>query len=338
MKNRIDSIDIAKGIAIIFVVLGHSIQSFGNEEMNLLNKVIYSFHMPLFFVLTGVTFKYDLSFDKFTKKKIKSLIKPYFTYATVTFVYKMLLGIIKGENILYEIKDGVLGTVFLSSESYFYNLWFLPCLFTVCIIAYFVFGKTKNNIIRGGVCIVASALALLVQVKFNLALPLCFEVACVALSWLFLGNLIKQIFMRKKTTLYIGMGIVSMIILSVTNIVSYYVFDYQMSDSYRQLIFPNIVFSVITGISGTIMVLCIGTLIHKNRILEYIGRDSCSVYGLHFLFLGLLGKMIEKVDVLLETPLAAVFLGTALNIVLVLGLKKIFQIVRNWLYIKITKE
>ena len=44
-----DWIDIAKGIGILSVVLGHSFES--------LTPIIYSFHMPLFLILAGYTIK-----------------------------------------------------------------------------------------------------------------------------------------------------------------------------------------------------------------------------------------------------------------------------------------
>lgn len=63
-KSRSESIDIVKGIAIVLVVYGHvlrglesaSIASDGNF-FKLGNKLLYSFHMPLFFILSGLFFK-----------------------------------------------------------------------------------------------------------------------------------------------------------------------------------------------------------------------------------------------------------------------------------------
>lgn len=50
-SNRIDWIDIAKGIAIILEIIGHTVK-FGSGIRNF----IFSFHMPLFFILSGYTF------------------------------------------------------------------------------------------------------------------------------------------------------------------------------------------------------------------------------------------------------------------------------------------
>ena len=55
-KNRIAYIDVAKGIGIILVVCGHVIgegeKSF--KYSNILHDYIYSFHMALFFIISGI--------------------------------------------------------------------------------------------------------------------------------------------------------------------------------------------------------------------------------------------------------------------------------------------
>ena len=47
MKERLDYIDLAKGIGILLVVIGHG--AFNNFGINI-------FHMPLFFCISGLTF------------------------------------------------------------------------------------------------------------------------------------------------------------------------------------------------------------------------------------------------------------------------------------------
>ena len=59
MTKRIEWIDIAKGIGIILVVIGHI------SQIEVLNDIIYSFHMPLFFIISGYLYK-----RKFYKGKI----------------------------------------------------------------------------------------------------------------------------------------------------------------------------------------------------------------------------------------------------------------------------
>ena len=53
-KRRIEMIDIAKALAIVLVILGHTV---GNFDMPAYRLIIYTFHMPLFFILAGMSMK-----------------------------------------------------------------------------------------------------------------------------------------------------------------------------------------------------------------------------------------------------------------------------------------
>lgn len=72
--NRITWVDVAKGIAILLVIIGHTV-NFGSSTRNF----IFSFHMPLFFILSGYTFNLAGDFPAFfqrVKKLIRHLIYP----------------------------------------------------------------------------------------------------------------------------------------------------------------------------------------------------------------------------------------------------------------------
>ncbi len=62
-KKRIDWVDCAKGIAIILVLIGHTV-TFDTESQRLARGIIFSFHMPLFFILSSLTFKFSESSQK----------------------------------------------------------------------------------------------------------------------------------------------------------------------------------------------------------------------------------------------------------------------------------
>lgn len=51
MKNRIEVLDFAKGLAIFLVIMGHATDNLATPLWRL---VIYSFHMPLFFLVAGM--------------------------------------------------------------------------------------------------------------------------------------------------------------------------------------------------------------------------------------------------------------------------------------------
>lgn len=69
MNNRIKTIDIAKGLGILLVVIGHSMQT-GSYPM----RVIWTFHMPLFFFLSGFCYnQYKYTFSTLLKARIRPL-------------------------------------------------------------------------------------------------------------------------------------------------------------------------------------------------------------------------------------------------------------------------
>lgn len=84
MEKRNEKIDFLKGVAIFLVVYGHIIQycikNKGDFFLNLVFKIIYSFHMPLFMIISGYLFYNTLQNNKQIKqliyKKFKQLIVP----------------------------------------------------------------------------------------------------------------------------------------------------------------------------------------------------------------------------------------------------------------------
>ena len=68
-KRRLDWADVAKGIGIILVIAGHSIRD-GGALFEIIFKLIYAFHMPLFFSISGFFFS-RLNFEKAIGKFVK---------------------------------------------------------------------------------------------------------------------------------------------------------------------------------------------------------------------------------------------------------------------------
>lgn len=76
-------INVLKAIGIISVVCGHLF-----EEC----RWMFMYHMPLFFILSGYTFKPNkYSFGDFVKKKFRHLIIPYFSYFLLILVLNSLI-------------------------------------------------------------------------------------------------------------------------------------------------------------------------------------------------------------------------------------------------------
>lgn len=96
MNNRNQTLDITKGLLIILVVLGHSIQfGFGNtycetEQFydNILFRCIYTFHMPLFMLISGYLFCFTNKkpYKKIIISRFMGIGIPYITYCTLLYI------------------------------------------------------------------------------------------------------------------------------------------------------------------------------------------------------------------------------------------------------------
>lgn len=120
MKSRLENIDVAKGLGILLVVLGHNRPL--TEQLPTLHAAIYLFHMPLFFFLSGLTTPATLSSEKLFKR-IVGLIKPY--VAGVLLFLPLQL-----KQADHPSNDGILHHVLWGSGNAIFNtpLWFLTAL------------------------------------------------------------------------------------------------------------------------------------------------------------------------------------------------------------------
>ena len=95
MQERYKELDLIKGIGIILVYLGHS---FNLKELDwniiyiYLYSTVYSFHMPLFFFISGFlsNTNKNINLEKFYKGKIKRLLVPYLFINLIDFIPRTL--------------------------------------------------------------------------------------------------------------------------------------------------------------------------------------------------------------------------------------------------------
>lgn len=98
-EKRIDYLDIAKGIGIILVVLGHSFPDASytvgiqNPICKVIFELIYTFHMPLFFFISGyLSPKLVIQKEKkMILKRISSLLIPYLFMSMLYVPLRLLL-------------------------------------------------------------------------------------------------------------------------------------------------------------------------------------------------------------------------------------------------------
>jgi len=127
--KRIDYLDTVKAVGIFLVYIGHiagDLWPLGIEKVFLPWKFIYSFHMPLFFFLSGIFAKpAQRKFTKTLKLKAQTRLLPVLFFGCIAIPFLILSGI-SIQNILVKGAFYFLGYPMLN-----WVTWFIICLFTI---------------------------------------------------------------------------------------------------------------------------------------------------------------------------------------------------------------
>lgn len=138
MSKRVQYIDIAKGIGILLVVLGHNDLAAYHP---MLHRFIYAFHMALFFFLSGIFFKPERSFKEIFTRRFKTLIKP------LIFALLLIYGIsvFFGKMSFAMALQRLLKSLYMTGPYLnWVQLWFLPVLFLINLYAFFFYRATQK--------------------------------------------------------------------------------------------------------------------------------------------------------------------------------------------------
>lgn len=165
--RRYETIDIAKGIAIILVVVGHYTYSHSPELFTKIVDVIYLFHMPLFMFASGFLYqatKKPIPYATFIRRKFTRLMIPYFVMSLLIILFKFL------SSRYVEIDNPVGPSAFL--EMFYkpvagYFLWFIWALWWMMVIAP-LFNSAKRH-----------ALLLAISIALYFLSPFLTETFCI---------------------------------------------------------------------------------------------------------------------------------------------------------------
>lgn len=202
MKKRIEELDILKGLAMVLVILGHF------YHPHVLAYIIWSFHMPLFIIVSGYFIK-DEPFES-AKKRTKLLINKYLKVYAITwlalYLYKICTLVIKElifeseqqTNIIDLTKNWLISFIYAQGNEILIGekviptvgpIWFLMALamgqLIVCV-------TIKSRNLKFRVIIITAISIALTIVNNYIQLPLQMYAGALFACWLMLGFLVKQ--------------------------------------------------------------------------------------------------------------------------------------------------
>lgn len=264
MKERYKELDLMKGIGILLVYLGHSFnlpRLDWNKIFVFLGNTTYSFHMPLFFFISGLlsNTNKEINLEKFYKGKIKRLLIPYFFINLIDFFPRTLFP---------QLVNSKFGGI---KEVLFYGTkitWFVYTLFIIFMIFPFLdkyILKKDKYYLFGLLLIILNYLKIFENIEiFSL------NKVVTYLLYFYLGYIIKPFYKEKIKN---GIGsknlnffIISIVFLSLSY--KYYYLNY----------FNNVIFAIL----GILFVLNIALRIKENSVIykffNFLGINSLTFY------------------------------------------------------------
>ena len=309
-NKRSRALDIAKGIGILLVVLGHCPQVWSPVK-----QWIYSFHVPLFFLLSGMVWDRASHEENgflnvaFLRKKALRLLVPCFLWGLGYLVARALVS--------QSFKPESLGWLLYNTESSISKagsltpLWFLSCMFvTTCLfegIQRFFCKKRLSKWILFGLSLVFAALGLFLPV-FPLGYPWNVDIAMLGLAMMIWGYLVRETMDRltEKPWLCLLISLAALAVLSFTyklnlpNVSNKYV---EVSDR----IFGKPALFLLCAVGGSLFVLGLSIFVSDfsfmDQLIGRLGRDSLAILVLHKPVTLALGVVFGKMGM---TPALAV--------------------------------
>lgn len=333
MGQRIEWIDYSKGLGMFLVMFAHLPIPLE------LQHYIYTFHMPLFFFLSGYLYCHDKQqdFKSFVYKKFKSLLVPYFCFSII--IYFFWLQSVLGYDIIGVSYNGLLIRPLVCSilglRDYNGTLWFIACLFVTEIFFYILLSKLKDNKRRIVIFLMAfSAVGYFYSSKISYALPWSCDVALTAVVFYGSGYMIKNNIKNKWIYNHI---IKIWLVLFLLNFAFGMVND--RIDMYSNK-YNNYIFFYAAAFSGIGQFLILARLIKTLNFFLYIGKNSIIFLALHQqVIFPIFKKTINSI-----TPLSiyltqhSMIYGLVITVSTVIICYPIIKLINNYLYFALGKR
>jgi fucose 4-O-acetylase-like acetyltransferase len=284
-NKRIEWIDCAKGITILLVIISHTVSG-------ILRGTIFSFHMPLFFILSSLTYKCSNDKETFirkTKKAFKHLVLP----AVGILLFKSIIDIVMNYSsfssfdVWRELLIGKLLTILFSSgvDLSIFNIsisalgipWFLIVLFMGRTLFDFIQMKMQGKKLLI-VCVILTVLGILIgKVQW---LPFSFDIVLAVMFFLYFGQVLKKHDFSVKP---FSNSVLFACMWGSTLLMSYFIEKAYLELACRSYaLFP---ICYLTAISGTLFVSQFSYMIQKigrvTKIINYIGKNSLTMLIVH---------------------------------------------------------
>lgn len=280
--DRQTDIDVCRGIVIVLMIVGHASPPY------VVVQGIYGFHMPFFFILSGMLYNRNkwqtLGIKELITKRWKAYVVPYFILSFINLIINIPVDYYKGWH-GKELLFLTLKHVFWIFYSYgnasrtpnCTPLWFLLCIF-VCSIFFYYLLRLKNRFFQIFACVISSTLAYILCVLDVVQLPWHIDSALLGVVFMYIGlyikenKIIEKIDTKDSILCLIGLFIIGF----------YCIFTNPRIDINTNKL-NNIILMYVGAISISVfIIICTKAFFSMNKILELYGKNTILFMGFNY--------------------------------------------------------
>lgn len=283
--ERLVEFDVAKGIAILCVILGHL-------GIYNINRVVYTFHMPIFFLISGYFLSFKYPYSNFIHRKFSGIMQPYIATCFLICILSIPISFIQNQSIMTNLIHWICGSIYGSGlpdlpviikhfPSFIGALWFLPSLFWGTLIARYILDH--NDDLKS-----FAILCILFYVGWKTAetiwLPFDIQAGFTASLYLFWGYISKKYRILKMHMSYFTWFVLLFIAV--------WAIKYFKGLWFVKNYFGNGIFDILSSLVISFIILKICCFITNKLpgltlILQWFGKNSIIVLAFHIIELDL---------------------------------------------------
>lgn len=292
-RERIVWIDQLRAIAFIFVILGHM-------KMDATPKSwIYSFHMPLFFMISGLSLNidklYKTDFKKFFKAQFQRTIIPYFWIQLVCLFGLCVLNAVTNHKAVpvgtylkgIFVANGLI-MPYPSAAMYFIIVLFLCQLCLWCIVRL----SKKNYGVMTALCVLFSSLSLITEGK---AMPWRINIVPAAVLMIFIGRLLMNLYLEHKEKIEKSNNLIYTAAVAVLFVLGGILWKHNgrlsmAGNKYGDSFLVALASAVFTSVAIALIVM----KLPKVSLITTIGQNTLFYMGFHRLFISLFERVFSQ--------------------------------------------
>ena len=287
---RLQWIDMAKGLGILLMILGH--MHVGQP----IRDFIYSFHMIMFVMISGYLYKETVELKQYFPRKVKALLLPYLMTNVVSYFVRLFMlyraGLFTVSGALGILRAQIMTT--LGGSSFYAKhfitietcgpIWFVTFLF--CIVIFYALLnrlRMKNKVVQDIVYLVVLlflAWGGKIYALYNGFLPWNLDVVPIGMVFYHIGVMVRRYQVLEHIRKYCIWAILLLLWLSLYPKTGSIIFATR-----EYLGFP---YSILISVCGSLVVmLAMKELEHvkfaklPNRFFAWVGSNSMIILAIH---------------------------------------------------------